>query len=455
MSAELKQLRLQAVSIFLAGIKAADPYRAVQNYLRIENNRIEILFGPKVHRKTRTEDWKKVHLLAFGKAACSMAKAAVEIIPAEKFVKPGIIVTNEENNTIIKNCDVYTAGHPLPNQDGLQAAKILANQAQKAQINELALVLISGGGSALLPLPAPGISLEEKKSTTLLLLKSGATINQINCVRKHLSQLKGGGLARMTAPADLHALILSDVIGDDVSAIASGPTVPDETSFANAIEVCQSKHIWKQLPEKIRRRFIMGAAGKIQETPKKHDPIFTRAHYSLIASNTISVNAIKTTAEKLGFTTLVYSDHLCGEAKDEAKKLVVFTKKIIEHGIGKPVAILAGGETTVTVCGSGRGGRNQEMALAFALAAKQNHLPDCWIFLSGGTDGRDGPTDAAGGIVDPKTLERISEAKLDPYRCLKENDSYTALKASRDLLETGATGTNVADLQVLLILPIS
>ncbi len=447
------KMRQDAMLIFQAGIEAADPYQAVKRNLLLNDNQIEISLDPDNPIKKRTGKWKKIHLISFGKAACLMAKAAQEIIPAEMLAEKGIAVTNYENEVAVNHFDVYAAGHPLPDLAGLNAAKIIAAKVQKAQQNELVLVLISGGGSALIPYPVSGISLDEKITTTELLLASGATINQINCVRKHLSKLKGGGLARMTAPAGLHALILSDVLGDDLSAIASGPTVPDETTFSDAIAILQSRQIWQKLPKNVQNVLEKGALHKTPETPNADDPAFDHVSHTLIGSNSISVKAIVAAAKNLNYDALLYSNQLCGEAKHEAEKLALYTKELISQGIDKPVAILAGGETTVSLKGQGRGGRNQEMALAFTIAAQIHQLPNCWVFLSGGTDGRDGPTDAAGGLVDPGTYHRIIEAKLNPIDSLADNDSYTSLKAANDLLETGATGTNVADLQVLLIYP--
>lgn len=447
------KMRQDAMLIFLAGIEAADPYQAVKRYLLVNDNQIEISLDFDNPNKKRTGNWQKIHLIAFGKAACLMAKAAQAIIPAEILAEKGIAVTNYENEMTVDHFDVYAASHPLPDLAGLNAAKIIADKAQKAQKNELVLVLISGGGSALIPSPIDGISLDEKIATTELLLASGASINQINCVRKHLSKLKGGGLAKMVTPADLHALILSDVLGDDLSAIASGPTVADETTFADAIAVFQSKQIWQKLPENVQKVLEKGALNNIPETPNSDDPAFDHAGHTLIGSNNLSVKAIVAAAKNLNYDTLLYSDQLCGEAREEAEKLVLYTKELINQGIDKPVAVLAGGETTVSLKGQGRGGRNQEMALAFIIAAQKHQLPDCWAFLSGGTDGRDGPTDAAGGLVDSGTYQRIIEAKLNPVDSLADNDSNTSLKAAHALLKTGATGTNVADLQVLLIYP--
>lgn len=432
--ADLTLIRQNALSIFQAGIAAADPYQAVKRHLVPE------LLG----------NYSKIHLIAFGKAACAMIKAAREIIPAQVPAGRGIAVTNYENVSRIDDVDVIGAAHPLPDAAGLKAARIIAERAHNAKENELVLVLVSGGGSALIPYPAGQITLQEKIAATNLLLACGATINQVNCVRKHLSVLKGGGLARMAVPANLHALILSDVLGDDVSAIASGPTVADGSTYADAIEVFKAKGIWEQAPAHVREHLEQGALGKIDETPKPGDDIFKTTSYTLIGSNTISVNAMLQAAQSLGYETKLYSGRLCGEAGEEAEKLVIHAKAL---RVKKPIALLAGGETTVTLKGNGRGGRNQEMALAFALAAERHGLTGNWTFLSGGTDGRDGPTDAAGGIVDSYTIKRMTQAGVNPAELLENNDSYTALKTSDDLVITGATGTNVADLQILLIQP--
>ncbi|MEY3288313.1 MAG: hypothetical protein RLZZ419_555 [Pseudomonadota bacterium] len=445
--------RKDAISIFQAGIVAADPYQAVKDCLFVDNAQLEILLDVNNLTQKRTGKWSKVHLIAFGKAACAMAKAAQEIIPVHLLAGDGIAVTNYENVTSLDVIEVIGAAHPLPDEAGLKAAKKCAERISGAQANELILVLISGGGSALIPYPVDAITLKEKSTTTDLLLACGATINQINCVRKHLSQLKGGGLAKLAVPADLHAFILSDVLGDDLSAIASGPTVADPSTYNDAIAVFKSKNIWDKVPAKVQQHLEQGRLGKAPETPKPGDPVFKNTGHTLVGSNTISVKATLKAAQNLGYETRLYNAHLCGEAKQAAEKWVVYTKNLIDNGINKPLALLAGGETTVTLTGKGRGGRNQEMVLAFALAAKQYGLTGNWTFLSGGTDGRDGPTDAAGGIADQNSIKRMIDAGINPLAMLNNNDSYTALKSSQDLLVTGATGTNVADLQVLLISP--
>ncbi|MEQ1637665.1 MAG: glycerate kinase [Methylococcales bacterium] len=445
--------RQQALRIFQAGVAAADPYQAVKRCLSVDHQGITIALDLQEPQKCRPGCWLKIHLIAFGKAACSMAEAAQETLPASRLAGLGIAVTNYENVRPVKQFEVIGAGHPLPDLAGLDAAQQIAAKVAAAQQDELVLVLVSGGGSALLPAPHPDITLAEKIQTTELLLASGANINQINCVRKHLSTLKGGGLARLAAPAKLHALILSDVLGDDVSVIASGPTVPDETTFVQAIAVLKAQAIWEKVPAKVRALLIKGEAGGALETPKSQDPVFDGTGYTLIGSNALSVKASILAAQAEQYDTWLYSDNLQGEARDAAEQLARHAQQLLQAGLARPTALIAGGETIVRLKGTGRGGRNQEFALAFALAAERYHLPPCWTFLSGGTDGRDGPTDAAGGLVDGFTLARIEAAGINAQALLDNNDSYRALQQSQDLLDAGATGTNVADLQVLLIQP--
>lgn len=429
-------MKPHALQIFQAGVLAADPYSAVKHCLNLD-----------------TLPTGKIHLIAFGKAACAMAQAAVELIPAQRLADTAIAVTNYENVRTVDHVEVLGAGHPLPNHDGFEAAQKIATRVSQAQADDLVLVLISGGGSALLPYPVAGITLKEKIATTDLLLASGATINEINCVRKHLSQLKGGGLAKLAFPAKVHALILSDVLGDDLSTIASGTTVPDTSTYSDAITVLQNKDVWSAVPESVRLHLAQGEQGLIAETPKPDDAVFKQTSCVLCASNTVSLKAAQQTAEQLGYSIQIYSEQLCGIAKDEAEKLAIYAAKLAASNApaSSSIALLAGGETTVQLKGNGKGGRNQEFALAFAIAAEQHGLTGQWTLLSGGTDGRDGPTDAAGGIVNASSLQRMKQAGINPSEYLDNNDAYNALHATNDLLITGATGTNVADLQILLL----
>jgi len=255
----------------------------------------------------------------------------------------------------------------------------------------------------------------------------------------------------MAAPADVHTLILSDVLGDDLSAIASGPTVADSSTFIDALKVIQDKKLDDRVPQAVQKYLRLGRLGKIKETPKPNNPAFEQSTQVLIASNGISLRAITQAAQHLNYTTIIYSEQLTGEARLVAEELVLYAQKLIERGLDQPCAILAGGEATVTITGTGLGGRNQEMALAFTIAAEKYSLKADWVFLSGGTDGCDGPTNAAGGLVDAESLTRMHKAGIDAEHYLANNDSYHALQISEDLLITGATGTNVADLQILLI----
>ena len=417
-----KTLRQNAAHIFQTGVAAANPYDAVKKHFVFDKN------------------YSKIHIIAFGKAACAMANAAQELIP-ENLLGNAIAVTNYENVVTVKNVEVIGASHPLPDVSGFNAAKRVAEIAKNAQIDELVLVLISGGGSALIPYPVDSITLEEKIAVTHLLLSCGATIHEINCVRKHLSQLKGGGLAKFIAPAVCHALILSDVLGDDLSVIASGTTVADNSTFAEAVQILKTKNVWNDVPKSVQNYLEQA----ISETPK----IIEHTSNVLIGSNLMSVEAALKAAQSLNYDVIRYDYPLCGEARDVAEEFVVTVKnKSLANG---KYAFITGGETTVTLNGNGCGGRNQEMALAFALAAEKHELKNDWVFLSGGTDGIDGVSPAAGGMADNETLQRMKNAGVNPHKLLENNDSYVALKNSDDLLMTGASGTNVADLQILLI----
>jgi hydroxypyruvate reductase len=441
-------LRQRARDIFQAGVGAADPESAVARTLVDRSGRLEVRRGS---GDVRAKAWTGVRVLAFGKAACAMARAAGQVIPKGLFHAPGIAVTNYENMAELSGFQVTGAGHPLPDENGVKGAAAIAAAAGEAGTGELVLVLISGGGSALLPYPAEGLTLADKVATTDLLLASGADIGEMNTVRKHLSRLKGGGLARLAAPADLHALILSDVLGDDLSTIASGPTAPDPTTFADAQAVLTRTGVWDRASAPVRDHVTRGVRGEVPETPKPGDPVFASAEATLVGSNAVSLEAMRAAAEAAGHAVLVHSERLEGEARDAGGGFAAAAAEAIEPQDRRPLVLVAGGETTVTIKGGGRGGRNQEMALAFALAAEKCGLSGHWAFLSGGTDGRDGPTDAAGGLVDPDTCARIRAAGGDIDALLGDNNSYEALRLAGDLLMTGATGTNVADLQVLVI----
>ena len=443
MRAELNRLRAQAKAAFEAGIGAADPGQAVRESLALSATGRPVIAGEPL------EEGATLRIVAFGKAGVRMARASQDLLPVEVFAGPGVAVVNTENFRDLERFRVLAASHPIPDAAGWAAALEIEKYLQGSDVADGLLVLVSGGGSALLPAPPPEIGLEGKSETTGLLLASGASIQEINCVRKHLSFLKGGGLARLAGPARVESLILSDVIGDDFSSIASGPTAPDPTTFGEALDVLRGHGLWNSVPKSVLRRLEQGAAGEIPETPKDRDPLFARVRNRLVGSNSQSLAVVRQWLETRGFGTHLASTGLIGEAREAAATLLAAAHRV-EVG-DQPIAVLAGGETTVTVRGQGVGGRNQELALAFALLCETNPLSGRWVFLSGGTDGQDGPTDAAGGMVDAGTLERVRRAGLDPATALDDNNSHAALAAAGDLVVTGPTGTNVADLQVLLL----
>ena len=446
----LAQMRGHARTMFADAVAAADPRAAVVRTLHKQPNSSQIQSTAKPQSFQLQEfSRRKVRVVAFGKAAITMTEGALECVPEDLLIEAPVAVTSYENVIQHGKIQILGAGHPIPNADGLKAARKIAKTVRAAKADELILALISGGASALLPMPPPSITLEDKRNATQLLLTSGADIHEINTVRKHLSELKGGGLARLAYPAALQVLILSDVLDNDPGTIASGPTAGDLTTFSDAKGVFLRRGIWEQIPNSIQAHLDRGCDGLIDETTLPEDEIFRDVSNTIVGSNLISLDSICQSAKSAGYDVQIVSKALMGEARSVAEKFLMRASAPIE----RPTAFVAGGETTVTVRGSGLGGRNQEMALTFAIDADSRFNNLSWVFLSGGTDGIDGPTDAAGGLVDPGTIARIHNAGYDPRLLLDNYDAYHALDHAGDLLVTGATGTNVADLQILLIHP--
>jgi glycerate 2-kinase len=437
------KLRQNAETIFRAGLAAVDSKNAVAKFLNKKDSILTV-----DNSSYNLEDYENVYVIGAGKASAAMAQAVEEILG--KRINAGLINVKYDHTLPLEIIALKEAGHPVPDENGLkgtqQIVKILENAGEK----DLILCLISGGGSALLPFPAEGITLDEKRQLTQILLESGATIHEMNVLRKHVSRVKGGRLARLAYPATLITVILSDVVGNDLDSIASGPTVPDRSTYADCLRILQKYSVQDEIPKTIRDHFVKGAHGLIEETPKVNDPAFVKTQSVIVASNTLALQAAKRKADELGYNGLVLSTSIEGEAKDVALDHVAIAKEIMEAGqpVPKPACVISGGETTVTIRGKGKGGRNQEFVLAAAIA--MNGLENV-VILSGGTDGTDGPTDAAGAFADGQTVSRAKSLGLDAQEYLQNNDSYSFFNPLGDLLKTGPTFTNVMDIRLVLV----
>ena len=421
-------LRRDAAAIFRAALAAADPAAAVTRYLARRN----------------FSRYRHIYVLGAGKAGASMAQAAERVLG--KRITAGIINTKYGHTAKLRRIELHECGHPVPDAAGEEGAAHITATAESAGADDLVLCLISGGGSALLPLPAEGISLEEKQATTRELLACGANIHEINALRKHISRIKGGQLARLAAPATVESLLLSDVIGDNLDVIGSGPTAPDASTFADVAAILAKYGIRDRIPASVRERIDRGVRGEIPETPKPGDPLFARVRNTVIGSNRIALNAAARAARELGYRTLILSSEIQGETREIARMHAAIASEIVRtgHPVKPPACIITGGETTVTIRGAGLGGRNQEFVLAAAIDIAG--LDRVAIF-SAGTDGTDGPTDAAGAIADGRTLARNPGAQ----RFLDNNDSYHYFETLGDLVKTGPTNTNVADVRLILV----
>ncbi|MEM7469983.1 MAG: DUF4147 domain-containing protein [Pseudomonadota bacterium] len=406
MTHDIQTLRAEALRLFKVAVDAADPARALKAQFS------EPLIAP----------YGRLILIAVGKAAVPMMRAALDISSGDT---TALVVTNYENAKTLDGATVMPAGHPVPDENGLKAANAVSALLSQARANDRVVALISGGGSALLPLPVPGVSLADKANTSEILLGAGFDIGQMNLVRQQLSQMKGGGMLRFAMPAKVEAYILSDVVGDDLRVIASGPTVAPIGTSAQARKLLEP--VWSDLPEAVQTHLA-----KNQGTVSVPD-----ASNTLICSNRKSLDAMQAAHPN----AQIVDDMLEGNVANVAPRLAALARDAAPGSV-----LLCGGETTVTLKGSGKGGRNQDLALRIALS----EIPGDWVFLSGGTDGRDGPTDAAGGLVDTGSQARMKAAGVNPADLLDNNDAYAALNASQDLVVTGGTGTNVADVQIFI-----
>jgi glycerate 2-kinase len=437
-SGKTRERRERALAILSTALEAVDPVNAIKRQVSLSDDTLRI--------GQRTYDlgcYRHIYVIGGGKASGSMAQAVEEILGRR--VTAGLVNVKYGYGAKTDIIRLNEAGHPIPDAAGVAGTQQMAELARQATAEDLVICLISGGGSALMTLPVEGITLADMRSLTDAFLRCGATINEINAVRKHLSQTKGGNLARLAYPAEIVSLILSDVVGNPLDVIASGPTVPDPTTFADAYRVIEKYGLLEELPRSIVERMRRGKEGLIPETPKEGDEAFTRTHNLIIASNEVAAEAATTEAEELGFHPLLLSTFVEGEAREVAKVFAAIAKEILHSGrpLPRPACVVAGGETTVTVRGSGLGGRNQEMALSAALEIAG--LEEVMI-IPLATDGTDGPTDAAGAIADGYTLQRAQEVGLSATQYLADNDSYHFFQQLGDLLITGPTNTNVNDL---------
>ena len=442
-SKTISAMRKDAVEIFYQALKAVQPGAAIKRYCKFDGKTLFI-----GHRSYQLNQYKNLYVLGTGKATASMA-AAIEDMIDEK-ITGGIITVKFDYAVDLKHISLIEAGHPVPDENGIRGASAILNLAENVEEDDLVLCLISGGGSALLPFPYNGITLKDKQDIIKILLSCGATIHEINTIRKHISKIKGGRLAKAVYPATLVTLILSDVVGDDIDVIASGPTVPDSSSFYDCKNIFRRYDIIDKIPKNILNHIEYGISGEIDETPKPLDPVFERTYNLIIGSNAESLISAKEKAENLGYNVLILSSMIEGETRFIAQVHGAIAREIIKTGnpLPLPACILSGGETTVTISGNGLGGRNQEFALSASIdiSGKKNI-----VILSAGTDGIDGPTDAAGAFSDTFTLKRAEKMGLDPYRFLSNNDSYHFFQSLGDLFITGPTNTNVMDLRIVLV----
>jgi len=392
--------------------------------------------------------FRHIYVVGAGKAGGLMA-AALESILGDRLT--GGVVNVKYGHTVpVHRIELIEAGHPIPDDAGVQGAARIVRLLESLDEEDLVFCVLSGGGSALMPLPVAGITLEEKQAVTGHMLDCGATINQMNTVRKHISQMKGGHLARLASPATVISLILSDVIGDPLDVIASGPTVPDPSTFAGCRAIMTRYQLENTIPASVIRHIQEGEEGRNPETPKPGDPVFKCVQNVLIATSRQALEAARTEAEHRGYHPLILSSSIDGETREIARVYAAIAREIRTsgHPVPPPACIISGGETTVTIRGKGKGGRNQEFVLA---AAPGIGGLDQTVVFSAGTDGTDGPTDAAGAIADGLTIARAQQAGLDAESYLNENDAYHFFETLNDLIITGPTNTNVMDLRLLLV----
>jgi len=437
-----RELSLNALGVAL---EAVDPKIILKSKVQVKGNTLRIgIFS------FNLAEFKNIFVVGGGKASGYMAEALEELLG--EHIKDGAVnVPYDRLPYQTRKIKLQRASHPIPDISGVKGTSRMLELASQAKENDLIICLLSGGGSSLMPKPCMGVSLRDKRKVTDALLKSGATINEINAVRKHISDFKGGWLARRAYPATVINLILSDVVGDPLDTIASGPTVPDPTTFQDAVEILKRYGLWSEAPTSIKKVLLNGKRGLIQETPKIGDNTFNQVHNIIVGNNLTSSLAAYNNFRNNKLHAMLLSSCLEGQAKEVGIMFASIAREIATSGnpVPKPAGIVAGGETTVNVVGKGKGGRNQEIALGATL--KIDGI-DGVVVASLSTDGVDGPTDAAGAIVDGKTMLRAHKLGLNPREFLAENNSYSFFSKLGDLIFTGPTGTNVCDISVIVVL---
>ncbi|MHB9034679.1 MAG: glycerate kinase type-2 family protein [Anaerolineae bacterium] len=435
--------RRQVAAVLQAALEAVDPTAAVLRACQLQGDILSV-----GGQQYSLDSYEHIYVVGAGKAGAPMARA-VEQLLGER-ITAGSVTVKYGYTAPTRYISLPEAGHPVPDAAGVRGTKAIRAILSRATARDLVLVLVSGGGSALLPAPLEGISLADLQQLTNQLLRAGASITEVNCIRKHLDSLKGGRLALAANGARVLALILSDIVGNPLDMIASGPTVADPTTFADARALLERYGLLDQAAPAIRDAIERGARGELGETVKPGAPELQRVHNVIITSNDIAAAAAAEAARQLGFNTLLLTTYLEGEAREVARVLAGLAKeeRANNRPLERPACILCGGETTVTLRGQGRGGRNQELALAAAIALQG--LQGI-ILASLATDGSDGPTDAAGALAEGDTLERARIQGFDAYDYLARNDSYTFFSQLGDLLMTGPTNTNVNDLVAVFI----
>ena len=426
-----------------AGLHAVDPYETVRRQVRVGRGHLTI-----GSQQYALHQFTRIIVVGAGKASARMAQALEQQLGPR--IDDGLVVVKYGHGAPTNTIRIVEAGHPIPDAAGLEAGRKVMALAQTATADDLLIVLLSGGASSLLPAPVPGIDLQDKQQTTKLLLRSGATIHEINAVRKHLSSIKGGQLAAAT-PARVVSVILSDVIGNDLGTIGSGPTAPDPTTFRDAWAIIERYGVSRTIPASVRNHLKLGMTHCAVETPKPGAALFRRVDNVLIGDNQAAVDAVARTARQQGLRTLILSTTLTGEARELAKMFGAMAREIAGHArpTERPCCIIAGGEPTVTIRGEGTGGRAQEFALA--AAPEIAGLPNVWV-AGFATDGTDGPTSVAGAVVDGRTVVRAQRKGLDPSHALQNNDAHPFFEKLHGHIVTGPTGTNVNDLYLLLAL---